>query len=80
MASRTVNSCDKCKKDIPQAPPTLRIYLDRTYNGTDHDDEYLYLDLCHPCSYKTLEKFFKDRDGASNKALLKSFGLMEIWK
>lgn len=75
MAVRKVNSCDKCKKDIPQAPRTMSIYLDRTYNGTDHDNEYLALDLCHPCSYNTIEKLFSDSDGKTNKEILKQLGI-----
>ncbi len=77
---KTVHVCDKCKKDIPLAPDTLRIYLDREYNGTDHDDVYQYLDLCHKCCYDVIKKFFKDADGQTNKTLLKSVGLLDAWK
>lgn len=72
---KTVSVCDKCKKDIERAPQSMNIYLDRTYNGTDHDNEYMNLDLCHPCSYHVLEKFFANHDGGTNKTLLKGVGL-----
>ncbi len=74
---KTISVCDKCKKDIEKPPlDRLDIFLERTYNGTDHDNEYMSLDLCHSCAYKVLKKFFDDHDGANNKALLKSVGLL----
>lgn len=75
MSKKTIILCDKCQKEVPLAPRSMSIYLDRTYNGTDHDNEYLALDLCLTCAYTVIEKVFHDSDGKTNKEILTKTGI-----